>query len=293
MSGFQPITRLDVKRPLKTCKKCSKEKDLNDFYTNTKWDENSNKDCWCKECVKATTSKDEVRRYFWENNRAWIEKVWTDARESAEKELINNATYKKADSAQQAIISERITCEKVILLMNKPAYYKYEEHDGKKYEDAKTDGQICDIIDDGLRKYNKEWNGYYTNNELEFLNNFYDQICEEREIDSFTERLYVRNWAKSALTFDKAQDALNKGEGAPEDVQKAAAVMDTVAKTGQLAPKKKEDKGEGLTSVAEITLYLMQHGHPMTRTINWPEDQVDAVSKDFAHLPISLGLQDV
>lgn len=291
--AIEPITRLNIERPTQVCKKCGTKKDLNDFYTNSKWEENKTKDCWCKECVKGLSAKEEVRKYFWENNRYWDEKIWTAARENASKIVLNNAIYKKADSAQQALIFEKLSSEQVSLLMNKPAYYRYECHDGKAYEAAKSDGQICDMIDEGVRKYDKEWNGYYTNNELEFLNNFYNQICEEREIESFTERLYVRNWAKSALTFDKAQDALNKGEGAPEDVQKAAAVMDTVAKTGQLAPKKKEDKGEGLSSVAEISLYLIQHGHPMTRKIEWPEDQVDAVSKDFAYLPVALGLQDM
>lgn len=288
-----PITRLNIEKPTRKCGKCFNTKDLNEFFTNTKWDEMDTKDCWCKECVKSLSSKPEVRRYFWENNRAWNEKIWTDAREAASKVLNNNAIYKKSDSANQALILEKMTCEQVPLLMNKAAYYKYESHEGKSYEDAKEDGQICDTVDEGLRKYDKDWNGYYTENELSFLNNFYDRICEEREIETFTEKLYVRNWAKSALTFDKAQDALNKGEGAPEDVQKAAAVMDTVAKTGQLAPKKKEDKAEQMTSVSEISLYLMQHGHPMTRKIEWEEDQVDAVSRDFAYLPVSLGLQDM
>lgn len=291
--AIAPITRLNIERPSQTCKKCGVKKDLNEYYTNTKWEDNNTKDCWCKECVKSLTTKEEIRKYFWENNRAWDEKIWTAAKDSASKIVLNNAIYKKADSAQQALILEKLTSEQVSVLMNKPAYYKFESHDNKPYEEAKNDGQICDTVDEGVRIYNKEWNGYYTNNELEFLNNFYDQICEEREIESFTERLYVRNWAKSALTFDKAQDALNKGEGAPEDVQKAAAVMDTVAKTGQLAPKKKEDRGESMTSVAEISLYLIQHGYPMTRKIEWPEDQVDAVMKDFAHLPVALGLQDM
>lgn len=289
-----PITRLNIEKPKRACRHCMTEKDLGDFYTNTKWEEMNTKDVWCKDCVKTLKSKDEVRDYFWTNNRKWDEKIWTDSRNAAEKALLNNATYKSADSAQQIVILERMTCEQVPMLMNKPGYYNFEIHDGKTFEQAKSEGKIFDKIDEGRPHYDFTWAGDYTEHELEFLNNFYAKMVEGREDEiDYAQEIYIRNWAKANMNLNNANNALLRGEGSFEDVQKASAVCDMVGKTGQLAPKKKEDKIEEMSSVSEISLYLMQHGHPMTRKIEWEQDEVDAVLKDFMHLPVALGLQEL
>lgn len=71
--------RSQVPTKTKTCQRCGKTHPLTDYYTNKDWAEQSGKDAWCKDCFAKCTTKDEVREYFWYNNREFSEKMWQTA----------------------------------------------------------------------------------------------------------------------------------------------------------------------------------------------------------------------
>jgi hypothetical protein len=63
--------------PKKMCINCGKTKPISDFYPNRAWGAQQNCDLYCKKCVAAMVfDKDSLRKYMWENNRLFSEKIY-------------------------------------------------------------------------------------------------------------------------------------------------------------------------------------------------------------------------
>lgn len=277
----------------KLCLKCGRVRPISDFYANRDWEDQLGKDIWCKECVNRCTTKDEVREYFWENHRNWDERVWQKAEERAEKLASNNTTYQRANDDRRKVLLERLTCQQVPSVM--ALYYKYVENgeDGKAitYADAKATGQIVEDVDPDVKTYSQEFNGYFKRNELTFLEEYYKGLEADFDLSDTNLRDIARKLAKASLQADKAQDDFMAGRCDYSVVKDAISQFDLLSKSGNFAAcKRKPGDNAGMNSWSELTMKLETSGHPCTRQIKWPQDDVDRTIQEFKYIVEALGL---
>ena len=285
------------------CFHCNQTKPLSQFYANKLWVENGCKDKWCKQCLAKIRTKDEMRKYFWENNREWKENVWQNALKQAEVQAAKSTVYQKSNEDRRAVLLESIACPIMPSLMQKTQNYKYEDHTKdtrtNNYEEAKEEGKIVEFEpskakDKNLKVYNKFFNGEFKPSEIEYLEDYYNGLQEDFDLSDTALRDTAKKVAKASLMADKAQNDYMAGKCSLQDVKDATTQLDLLMKSGNFAACKRrpEDKN-GLGSWAEICFKLETTGHPCTRKIEWPKDDVDKTIAEFAYLAESLGLDTV
>lgn len=297
MAGtLETKSRRPVKKPTKLCLRCHKPKELTDFYANRDWEEQLGKDVWCKECVNRCSSKDEMREYFWENNREWSERIWESATKKAEAMAAKNETYVKSSEERRAMILERLTCQQVPTLF--AAHYKFVDNTKNgvalSYQEAKERGMIFDTEDANIKIYSKEFNGNFKPHELQYLEAYYASLEQDFDLDTENLRDYARKLAKASLQADKAQDDYGAGRCDLSTVKDALAQFDMLSKSANFAAcKRKPGEGGGMGSWSELTYKLETSGHPCTRKIEWEKDDVDRTIMEFKHIVDALGLDTI
>ena len=267
------------------CLHCNQTKPLAQFYANRDWVDNGNKDKWCKQCLAKIRTKDEMRRYFWENNREWKENVWENALKQAEVQAAKSTVYQKSNEERRQVLLESIACPIMPSLMQKTQNYKFENHMGdtftNNYDEAKEGGKIVEFEpakakDKNLKTYNEFFNGEFKPVELEYLENYYKGLEEDFDLSDIALRDTAKKVAKASLLADKAQNDYMAGRCSLQDVKDANAVLDLLMKTGNFAAcKRKPGDKNTLNNWAETTMYCETHGYPCVKPIQWEKDVVD------------------
>lgn len=293
------------KAPAQTrmCIHCGQTKPLSNFLANKDWIENNKKDAWCKQCLAKIRTKDEMRRYFWENNRMWKENVWENALKQAELEAAKSTVYQKSNEDRRAVLLETIACPIMPSLFKLTQNYKYEEHkkdaDTNDYDEAKENGKIVEsepqrAKDKNLKIYDEFFNGEFKPAELEYLKNYYKGLEQDFDLSDTSLRDNAKKVAKASLLADKAQNDYMSGKCNLQDVKDAIAQYDLLMKTGNFAAcKRKPEDRVGLGSWSELTYKLESSGHPCTRKIEWEKDDVDRTIQEFKYIVEALGLDTV
>ena len=297
-------TMLESKATLKTvssatsrlCMKCGRVRKLaSEFYVNKDWKEQDGYDVWCKICVNRCANKDEIREYFWENNREWNEAIWASAEKKALKLLINNQTYKTSSEQRKAKLLQRATAQQVPNVMS--LHYKFVDNSkspSKNYQEALSNGEIEPTVNESDTVYSEFFNGYYTPKDLKYLENYYAKLEEDFTFDNESIRDYARKVCKASLQADKAQDDYATGRCQFSDVKDALMQFDMLSKSANFAAcKRKPGDTSGLTSWSETTYKLETTGHTMQRKIEWPEDDVDRCMHSLEHIVSALGLDSL
>lgn len=296
INATESKVRKTNKKPTKMCLKCGVARDLNNYYANRDWADQLGKDVWCKECVNRCLTKENVIEYFWENHREWSERIWETAQAKATKIANVNATYIKAGEDRKVMLLERLTAQQVPTVMQ--MYYKYVENgkDGRSitFREAIENGEV-DITPEAIDKiFSKEFNGWFSNQDLEYLENYYRKLEDEFTFDNESIRDYARKVCKASLQADKAQDNYAAGKVSFADVKDALAQFDMLSKSANFAAcKRKPGDTSGMTSWAELTLKLESTGHTMQRRIEWPKDDVDKTIAEFGHIVEALSLDTI
>lgn len=274
------------------CLHCNQTKPLSNFYSNRGWLENGNKDKWCKQCIAKIITKDEMRRYFWENNREWKENLWENALKQAEIQAAKSTVYQKSNEERRQSLLESIACPIVPTLMQQTQNYKYEDHFGdtftNNYDQAKENGKIVEIkktSDKNLKVYNEFFNGEFKPAEIEYLENFYQGLEEDFDLSDISLRDNAKKVAKASLLVDKVQNDYMAGKCSLQDVKDAIAQYDLLMKTGNFAAcKRKPGDKNTLNNWAETTLYCETHGYPCVKKIEWDKDVVDTALDGLGYI---------
>jgi hypothetical protein len=285
------------------CIHCGQTKPLSNFLSNKDWISNGSKDAWCKQCIAKIRTKDEMRRYFWENNRMWKENVWENALKQAELEAAKSTVYQKSNEERRHILLESIACPIMPKLFKMSQNYKYEEHkddvNTNDYDEAKEAGKIVEFDpkkkpDKNLKVYNEFFNGEFKPAELEYLEHYYAGLEHDFNLSDTSLRDNAKKVAKASLLADKVQNDYMAGRCSLQDVKDAIAQYDLLMKTGNFAAcKRKPDDKAGLGSWAEICFQLETTGHTMQRKIQWEKDDVDKTISEFKYIVESLGLDTI
>lgn len=290
------------KPPVQTrlCLHCNQTKPLSQFYSNRDWVENGNKDKWCKQCLAKIRTKDEMRRYFWENNREWKENVWENALKQAEVQAAKSSVYQKSNEDRRKILLESIACPIIPSLMQKTQNYKFEDHTQdvhtNDYDQAKENGKIVEIStrDKNLKVYNEFFNGEFKPSEIEYLENYYQGLENDFDLSDTSLRDNAKKVAKASLLADKVQNDYMAGRCSLQDVKDAIAQYDLLMKTGNFAAcKRKPGEKGGMGSWSELTLHLETHGFTCDKLVTWPKDDVDRTIEEFKYIVEALGLDNV
>lgn len=281
----------------KLCFKCGKVKPIGDFSKNREWEDEYGYDRWCRDCLKKCRTYESIREYFWENHRAWDDRIWASAKRKAESQAANNVVYQKSRPERRETLLEQMTCAAVPSFFG--PYYKYEDptriSGATSYEEAVERGEV-ELNDSGDKpEWSDEWYGEYTKRDLEWLNDYYQRLKhdnqgDELEFDAYMEEA-VHNIAVQTLILKKLQMDYRSGRGSLSDVKDAQAVLDMLTKSANLAACKRKPKAEQqMLSVGEIALYLETHGHPCTRKIEWEPDDIDMSIAELHHIVRAVGL---
>jgi len=278
----------------KVCQRCGKSYPLTDYYSNKDWTEQGGKDAWCKECFSRCTTKDEVREYFWYNNREFSEKMWQNAASKAENAASKNATFLKLRDDQKIKVLEKMTCQQIPSVMASCYSFVDSTMGGKlhSYEEAKAEGYIVEeAIDDDVKYHSSKFNGDFKRKELEYLEDYYSGLEEDFDLTDTNLRDIAKKLAKASLQYDKVQADFANGRCDISVVKDAMAQFDMLSKSGNFAAcKRRPGDTSGLSSWSEIALRLEESGHPCTRKIEWEEDDVDKTINDFRYIVESLSL---
>ena len=280
----------------KICAKCGQTKMLSDYYSNSDWVGQLGKDIWCKSCVTKCKTKDELREYFWENNREWDERQWDKAAKKAELAANTKPMYQKSPEERKKIILDQLTCQNVIKGMQ--LNYKFVDNANSdtslSYQEAKENGEIIEEKDPNVKTYSEQFNGYFKPDELRYLNEYYAGLDRDFELSDTNLVDIAKKLAKASLQADKVQDRYMAGQATLQDVKDAMTLFDLLSKSGNFAACKRKagDKG-GIGSWSELTFQLESTGHPCTRKIEWPKDDVDKTIEEFKYIVKSLGLDGV
>lgn len=286
----------------KMCTCCHQVRNISDFYSNRDWTEQLGKDAWCKSCAGKCVTKDELRKYFWENNREWSDKLWENAYRKAELAASKNKVYQKTTDERRASILERLTCQNVLKSMQ--LSYQFVDHSKdlnvNSYEDAKQAGKIIDITpivgepDPNIKTYSAEFNGDFKPAELKYLERFYAGLEEGFELTDISLRDNAKKLAKASLLVDKVQNDYMAGRCDFSVVKDAVAQYDLLMKTGNFAAcKRKPGEKAGLNNWAETTMYLETNGHPCIKKIEWKKDVVDLAIENLGYIIESMRDENV
>lgn len=288
------VPRKTAKQPpvTKLCLHCNQVRTLSDFFSNRDWLEQAGKDVWCKKCISQIQTKDEMREYFFENNRKWKENIWESARKKALRVANQNEKFIKLPEQMRESFLEKMTCEQVPTIMQ--INYEYidntQDVNINSYQEAKEAGKIVEIEkvrkkDPNLKTYNAFFNGDFKPAELEYLQNYYNELDNDFDLSDIALRDNAKKLAKAALTADKVQNDYMAGRCAMKDVTDAMTQYNTLMSIGNFAASKRKpgDKA-GMSSWSETTAYCETHGHPCIKKIEWPKDVVDAALDGLSYI---------
>lgn len=282
-----PVTKL--------CLKCNQTRMISEFYSNRDWTEQLGRDIWCKNCVSKIKTKDGLREYFWENHRAWNERVWENSIKKAELAASKNQTYQKISEDRRMKVLEELACQNMVkAMMMNYKYFDSSKENVTSYQEAKETGMIVEEKDDNVKTFSEDFNGYFKPSELKYLREYYLGLDHDFDLSDTNQIDMAKKLAKASLQADKVQDDYMAGRCSLADVKDAMALFDLLSKSGNFAASKRKQDGDStLTSWAETTYILETTGHPCTRQIEWPKDDVDKTIDEFRHIVESLSLDSV
>jgi len=292
----QSKPRKTAKKPAvtKMCLHCNQVRNLSDFYSNRDWIDQGGKDIWCKKCISQIKTKDDMREYFWENHRKWDERIWNNAQKKAELQAAKNVVYQKSPEDRRSVILEALTCQQIPSIMQ--IHYAYVDNsqdiNANDYQEAKEAGKIVEMkVDPNVKTYNAFFNGDFKQSELEYLENFYNELSNDFDLSDISLRDNAKKLAKAALTVDKMQNDYLAGRCQIQDLNNAVSSYNLLASMGNFAAsKRKPGDKTGMNSWSEISFYCESHGYPMTRKIEWPKDDVDKTIDEFRYIVEALDL---
>lgn len=277
----------------KICLKCSRVLPLNNFYQNANWKEQNYHDAFCRQCYQRYC-KDEssVEDYFIANNRKWNHQMWQVSARKAEYNLSNNATYLKADPSDRVRMVDEATARVLPSVMNLKRYYFYvqNQHTKDVYDIQRQ--KNAEQRRNAKVTYSPIWRGNFTQEQVQTLDAMYEEYEKDFDLSTASRRDYVRKVIKASLNADIAQDKMRHGQISVTQYRDIQKVFDDLSKSSALAEGSRKAGGStALNSLGNIILGLQINHHLDINPYTFPEDDVDKVYNDYAHLVAAVGAQ--
>ena len=242
----------------KLCVRCNKVLPLGEFYPNKAWASQRYHDAWCKQCASQhCKDKETLKQYCYENNRQWKDSFWDSAAKKGQYILATDADYinPRTSEKKKRELENAVTVRQFFSIMNLPAFYQYVTNVGEEAEGAHDEQQAA--ADPNKRSYNRKWGGFFTQEEIEALEDIYAQYDEDFVLDNVNIRDYARKVAKSSLNADIAEDKMRRGQISASEYKEAQRIFDDLSKSSNFAAcKRKPGEASGMGSLGEIIMRL-------------------------------------
>lgn len=153
-----------------------------------------------------------------------------------------------------------------------PATGRWRE-ENTRWALAREELAQTDIVSEArTKRLQKIWSDEYTPNELEWLDNFYNDIIATQNVSTPILQALARNLCELQLR-------INKGLREGADVKKDMDARDNIIKNGKFEANNSKNASD-FDSVGELMVYLEKEGwHPKWH--NEPQDSVDFCMKNI------------
>ena len=224
------VAKANVKK--KTCEQCFKSKSPHEFYKAGR-----NKRGYfpiCKDCVTILTSQNnlsEVNMILRRMDRPFIREEW------------DVCYYQHGDTAFGKYLT------KILISKEKLGY----EDSRFENEEEENKNESC--------FFNVDWQGYFTIQDLNYLNNYYDDLHRDYKITTRNHKDYARKIAKTSLAMDKAyQRMVNQNDtSATTEYEKLKKIFDDMCKSAKFSEATRSANDVGLGSFGVIFNKVEQH----------------------------------
>ena len=140
--------------------------------------------------------------------------------------------------------------------------------------------------------YSRVWRGTYTPEQIEMLDEQYEKLQNDFELDDENRRDYARKVIRASFNADIAEDKYRRGEISLKEYKDAANLFDNLSKSSEFAAcKRKPGETSGMGSLGEIILQVELSGSLNNRQDEFPPDQIDAILDDFYHAFVAAGIR--
>lgn len=281
------------KTAAKLCIRCNRILPLDKFSANRLWASQQYRDAWCDECVKDYCKNEEtVKRYCFENNRKFKENAWEAARKKAAYDLNNDRTYMNPMTSPERKKEIADAAQAKAFLSIKNVNYAYEYEENIHVVDATEDKIVHDFTEDQKKPYyDKVWQGWFTEDQVAWMEEKYAQYSEDFVLDNVNMQDYTRKVIKASLNADLAEDRMRRGQGTPDEYMKAQKIFDDLSKSSNFAAcRRKPGESTGMGSLGEIILKLETQGYLDENPYTFPDDDIDKVIQAYKYTLESIGM---
>lgn len=290
--------------PKKMCLHCSKTFTLDAFYPNRAWTAEQGVDIYCKNCVKSMVhTKEQFRKYCWENNRVYTERIWELAQNKAMALMANNQTFinEKTSKTKRDEMFLASTIRQAFRMMNLVECYRFEDHSDSVGNPIPFNAQSLagtlvqtedgeSTLDDTRKYYDAEWNGTYSKRELEYLNGYYQRLSESFMLDDVSAQDYARKVAKASLEADTRYELMRTGKATSKEWREAQDIFDQLSKSSAFNAAQRKDRGaDANQALSEIIANIVINHQAEKPMVTFPPDDVDKILSDFRHTGDAIG----
>jgi hypothetical protein len=239
-----PQSKLKIKRTEITCTKCGliKSVTINNFFKteNPLYNEFFPT---CKDCIY------ELYQGYIQNG--------SDIREATIKicELLDRpyiediffSTYEKEKDSKKLL---------GVYLKNS-SMQQWKKQGILRYKDsifAKNSSQSMQtIFEDQTRIYSEEWNGRYTQTDINYLNQYLTGLHADFKINTTSYKDYAKKICCASLAVNKAyQEMLDGVNGADKKYKDLQATFDTLSKSAQFSENSRSSISAGINSICQV-----------------------------------------
>ena len=277
----------------KLCIRCNRIMPLEKFSVNKQWASQQYRDAWCTECAKKyCVDEDSVKRYCFENNRKFIPKAWEAAKKKAQYDLANNKVWLNpmTPPEQKKKEEDLATARSFLVVKNNPYAYEYEEN--LRVADESREAVAHEFSDERNKPYyDKVWQGWFTPEQVEWMEDKYAQYSEDFVLDNVNMQDYTRKVIKASLNADLAEDRMRRGQGTASDYKEAQKIFDDLSKSSNFAAcRRKPGESAGMGSLGEIILRLETQGYLDENPYTFPDDDVDKIIAAYKYTLEAIGM---
>lgn len=215
-----------IKSNLVFCQSCEKKKPESNFYkANTK----SGLYLVCKACIQMKSKQ---------NNIDYVQSVLEDMDKVFLKPVWNQYYNKFGDKCFDKYLTSITTLVK----------YKDLTFEDSILVDNADENEYLDPV------FNDKWRGTFTLPDLEYLENYYEELHRDYRITTTNHKDYAKKIAKASLAMDKAYERMlnDRDDKAAKEFKELKSIFDDLCKSAQFSESTRSANDVGLGSFGVI-----------------------------------------
>ncbi|MBK5239805.1 hypothetical protein [Clostridium sp.] len=284
----------------KSCVICHKNKAVKNYYIHRDNRQGYGLNNCCKECDNKTAINLEgIKTYCNNNSRVFSQNLYDVATKAVNVKYEHNTEFNSlTEEKRESFLNIKIM-KAYFSQQGQQQYYEYvktDESDDFVEEDSedgiKDDKEDLDPIKQGKEKkvHSEKWSGTYTHSQIDWLDSYYADTCEDFSVVSRIHKDYAKKIAKASLAMDNAyNDLMNGISGADKRYKESKAIYDTLCVSAKFSEKTRSNNDvAGLGSLSEIVAKLEQTGF-LQKKITFEDDDIEKINADLRWVLSSVG----